>query len=775
VNVNGGTGFIYDPPAINIAGTYYYTCITTDACGNTVISSPKEIIIVEDPAITIQPVTSSTVCPNDALTLTIVGSGGAPALEYQWYSSPSASTSNGSSILGATNSSYLVPTAVSGTYYYYCKVTASGGGCNLITSTISTVIVSPGIPVTPGSISGTQTQCPGIAGQTYSISAVTNATTYTWSVPAGWTITAGTGTVSITVTTGTVEQNGNISVTADNSCGASTTSTLAVISSPNTWLGTVNNNWSNASNWLCGVPDEITNVIVNSGVSNMPIVDIDASVLAECNNLTINSGVNLTIAPDKALTVHGSITNNSGNGGLVIQSDANGTGSLIHNANNVPATVNRYISGAAQSWHFLSSPVAEQSISGDWLPVGSYGTGNPLTGTGYDLYLWNEINSCWIYKNNTTSTYNWNNVHPNSFFNIGRGYLYSVEETSPVKQFIGNLNNSTYSVSLTTSGTVDTLIGFNLIGNPYPSSIDWQASLGWSRSLLTNSSSGYDMWVWNDAANNYGACNSATGVGTNSVTRYIPPMQGFFVLASTAGSLSLNNNVRVHNGASNWKSEVDESKNVSVVVNSIEGNGFDEVKLQFGNIQNENGAQKLFSKVASAPSLYLASADKLLSIVNLTNTEENPTVPLYFKAGRTGEYSIICNFDDSNFGTVMLEDKQTSFLQNMKTNNTYNFNSNVYDNANRFVLHFGPDENYNEKELPARIYSYSNQLMIDLSLISDETEVKVLNMLGQVIYKNNLKGESFNTIDFDIPTQILTVHLYSSKGEKIKKITLLHK
>ena len=73
----------------------------------------------------------------------------------------------------------------------------------------------------PGPITGITPQCPVLTGQIYSIVSVPNATTYTWTVPAGWTITSGQGTISITVNTGAAGQNGNISVTAGNSCGTS--------------------------------------------------------------------------------------------------------------------------------------------------------------------------------------------------------------------------------------------------------------------------------------------------------------------------------------------------------------------------------------------------------------------------------------------------------------------------------------------------------------------------------------------------------------------------
>ncbi len=107
------------------------------------------------------------------------------------------------------------------------SVTA-GNSCGTSAARLLAVTVLPGTPATPGIISGTAAQCPGLAGQIYSISAVTGATTYTWNVPTGWSINAGAGTTSITVTTGSAGQGGNITVTAGNSCGTSTANTLAV-------------------------------------------------------------------------------------------------------------------------------------------------------------------------------------------------------------------------------------------------------------------------------------------------------------------------------------------------------------------------------------------------------------------------------------------------------------------------------------------------------------------------------------------------------------------
>lgn len=53
---------------------------------------------------------------------------------------------------------------------------------------------------------------------TYSVAAVSGATSYAWSVPTGWTILSGQGTVSITVRAGT--QSGTVKVVPQNACGS---------------------------------------------------------------------------------------------------------------------------------------------------------------------------------------------------------------------------------------------------------------------------------------------------------------------------------------------------------------------------------------------------------------------------------------------------------------------------------------------------------------------------------------------------------------------------
>jgi len=487
--------------------------------------------------------------------------------------------------------------------------------------------------------------------------------------------------------------------------------------------------------------------------------------------LTINSGKIFKLASGRQLEVNGTITNSAGTSGFVLQSDATGTASLIHNTNSVPATVQRYISGAAEDWHFLSSPVSNQSIGGSWLPSGTYGNG-----TGYDLYLWNEPNSCWIYKLNTTTAINWNTVHPGANFETGRGYLYSVQATNPTKEFIGNLNNGPINYGLTISSTDLILKGFNLVGNPYPSSIDWSSSSGWTRTNLTSSGGGYNMWIWNPAVSNYGVYNSADGdgIGTNSVTKNIAPMQGFFVQSASAGNISTNNSVRVFEGASNWfKSKGVNgfvSNKLSISVKSDEGHGADEVQLRFGYNENENGAMKLFSKVLSAPSLYLPSDGKYLSVHYFTTPKENLSVPLMFTPGVNGKYEINCNFDFGAFDTIMLEDSKMHYIQDMKLENSYSFSASKSDNPNRFLLHFGNIKNITTNEFNAKVYTNEDRVVIDLSLVNNETIVFIYDILGRILFQQILHGENKHFINLSAHNQIVIVSLKNPNGSLTQKL-----
>ena len=138
-----------------------------------------------------------------------------------------------SAVAGATSYTWTLPngwTGSSSTASIDATAGANGGEITVTanntcgSSTAQTLSVSVNqAPNQPGTISGDITSCAGDQN-TYSVSAITGATSYTWTLPNGW--TGNSTTNSINLTAG--NNGGTISVTANNSCGSSTAQTLSV-------------------------------------------------------------------------------------------------------------------------------------------------------------------------------------------------------------------------------------------------------------------------------------------------------------------------------------------------------------------------------------------------------------------------------------------------------------------------------------------------------------------------------------------------------------------
>lgn len=111
-----------------------------------------------------------------------------------------------------------VTTSESGIYY----VTASNScGTGPADSTIVLINVTPGAA---GTITGTSVVCEGQDSVSYSVAAITDATGYNWTLPAGAAIISGANTNNIIINYSIGASSGNITVTGTNVCGIGTVS-----------------------------------------------------------------------------------------------------------------------------------------------------------------------------------------------------------------------------------------------------------------------------------------------------------------------------------------------------------------------------------------------------------------------------------------------------------------------------------------------------------------------------------------------------------------------
>ena len=299
------------------------------------------------------------------------------------------------------------------------------------------------------------------------------------------------------------------------------------------------------------------------------------------------TGVLTMVSPAKL--VAGS-TAQGGAAYLTLHSDATGTGSIaaISGSSSVTGnvTVQRYLNGGNnyRSYRILSSPVysgtagSNNVYSINYLQNSMYLTGN--AGGGFDktgnptLYLYREDltpsnatftsgNFLGISAINNTPAYNYYlnggstaySLPAGSgllcFFRGSRAAATVATETTlgyvPVTTTLsttGLLNQGTIAahnwytpssanLAYTTANTGNSPVrGYNMAGNPYPSSIDW------SRFSATSSSAAIygpnvspAIYEFDPVTRNYGTYNAVTGISTGNGGRIIASGEGFFVQA----------------------------------------------------------------------------------------------------------------------------------------------------------------------------------------------------------------------------------------------------
>ena len=155
-----------------------------------------------------------------------------------------------------------------------------------------------GVPAAAGPITGTLLVCPGTTVN-YSVAPVQYTETYTWSVPAGWTITSGQNSNSITVTTGFAGQNGNISVATSNVCAVIAGSPKTVLINPviatnNTGYVT-NGGTKNSDGIQCNAPASL-GATERRGYIKFPLTSIPAGANITGSTLKITNNNSLTLS-----------------------------------------------------------------------------------------------------------------------------------------------------------------------------------------------------------------------------------------------------------------------------------------------------------------------------------------------------------------------------------------------------------------------------------------------------------------------------------------------
>ena len=421
------------------------------------------------------------------------------------------------------------------------------------------------------------------------------------------------------------------------------------------WTGAVSSNWNDPQNWAGAViPGVSSNVSILASQHNPEVTKTALS-----NNLAVNSGSILTIYPDALININGSLTV-KGSGRFLLKNTSDKKSALFLNGE-ASGNIQSEYQVVKGKKNLVSSPV-EMAYSRTFL----------------NMYL----------RTYDETTGQWGSyiVPTNDPLHVMQGYeVYSL--SSEVRTFEGTPDQEPKSYKISNSGN-----GLNLTGNPYPCYIDWENNNNnaWQRNSIAaaiyypDPSGSGNFSVYLPGGDN--------AVSLNNGSRYIAPMQGFFVKAGAEGSLVVNKNSRVSN--LNEPKHVVKNNSIKFKLKDAAG-ASDEVLFRvldnstFGFDDNLDAVK--IQNDTEAPSLSLSSeGDEKYAINTVPDVNSSLNVPVNISCKKAGEFSISAT-GSTGFEyryPVILEDKALAKFIDLRADSVYTFFQTPEMDPKRFELHF---------------------------------------------------------------------------------------
>ncbi|HLN53748.1 MAG TPA: LamG-like jellyroll fold domain-containing protein, partial [Lentimicrobium sp.] len=596
----------------------------------------------------------------------------------------------------------------------------------------------------------------------------------------------------------------------------------------NIWTGIADNNWNNVSNWTCNIPTIDDDATIPSGLSRYPLLSTgnDGTV----KNLIINSGASVTIN-GKKLQIAGSITSNGtfdctsgtiemkGSSSQVIPAGCfvNNTIArlIVNNTSNVSlnGTLNITETVRVQSGNLITNNdlVLRSDFSKSALVEGS-GSGN-INGEvtmdrfipsafGYkyfssafsdahvsqfsgDVDLNSSFPSFWTYDETNEAT-GWEAyTDPGSLLIAGKGYAANFGSAGGerIVHTAGTVNNGNVTIELTNNNNPYTQ-GFNLIGNPYPSPIDWDAA-GWIKQNIDNAVYYFDAGITDQYVGTYSSyIHGISSDGTAGPV--IPSQQGFFVHVSDGsypvqGSITFNNAIRVndlnpvfHKNSATLNPLIrlsarynDKSKADYLVIYMLTG-----APAEFNT---ETDALKIQNTDPGVPNIYSISADqKNVSIKALAHSDTQ-VIPLILSSPVASRiYISAADIKELEGFNVYLKDNGTGTITDLRREAGYAFDAGNETISDRFKVIITKETLENEAFGNASFKTFcdAGSIYIDLKLKEEQVTVQLTDLSGRQLISKSVYGEGKHCLGRVPQAGVGIVSIQTETGTASQKILL---
>ena len=571
-------------------------------------------------------------------------------------------------------------------------------------------------------------------------------------------------------------------------CGARTVvysdQTTVAINANKTWNGSSSSDWGTAANWTpSGVPTNLQCVLIPNAT---PVCVISGSAYkAYAHNITVNNGGQLRIDPtNNNITVTDAVNVNTGgqfnimnSGGLVQINPTPNTGQI--NMTRITQPMYRY------DYTYWGSPVTLGS---------NYTLGNLSPATQPDKYYsWTPFIG--------SSFGTWNQESAATIMDPIKGYIIRAPQTysmSPATKvnytgvFTGTPNNGIINAPIL-YGIANLGVGnynnkYNLLGNPYPSSISAATFLNlfnnqnvidgtiyfWTHNSAISAAYPdpfYNDFLTNYSATDYASWNRLGPVGTEGTAAasggsvpngYIGAGQGFFVRSKSVagGKVIFNNSMRSNTFSNTQFYRPGENAATTAVVNNDED--FEKHRVWLNLTNPVSFSQILIGYAEGATMGYDSGLDgvrfdsgnsiNFYSIIpgeDMLVTQGRPLpfntddqVPLGYTSTMPDTFSIRIDHLDGEFENhnVYLEDKLLNVIHDLKQS-PYVFATEIGRFDERFVLRYTSSALSNSAFEGNGLAAFIHNRKFQASATANISTIDIFELTGKLVksYQPNSK------------------------------------
>ncbi len=558
----------------------------------------------------------------------------------------------------------------------------------------------------------------------------------------------------------------------------------------------------NGSSWTPTFPTISTAAILAGNYNTTTHGNIDAC------SLTINSGVTATLTTNSYINIQNDLTVQA-NANLQIQDS--GSLVMIENAglvsNNGTIQVSRNTSPFDKyDYTYWSSPVTAANL----------GTTFPNWRSDYSFSFntanfsdTQTINNLGVVTANVPDGFDdaapfaWTFAGTAATLAPGKGYAIMMPTTqasypsAPISvSFTGTVNTGTILTPLSLSANaVDATDDYNLIGNPYPSSIDANAfidaNLNTSGSLyfwthvgaISVSNPGPD--AQNFISDDYAVYNKTGGTRTSYTGSALPngkigAGQAFMVEAITATNVQFTNSMRnkTYSNSQFFRpattAEIAEQNSQNRYWLNLKNSDSMFSQQLIGYIDQATYASDfaydaLVAQTKNYLSFYSTIGESNYRIQARPTFTETDEVPLGYFAAVSGQFTIELDATEGIFAQqnqpIYLEDRELNILHDL-SQSPYSFTTNSGTYAQRFAIRYMPNLAVNPFDTAAKtvqIFKRNNQLEV-VSTQEEIERVEIYDLLGRKCFeKVGINATQFN-VQEPINLSVVLVRVYLKSG-----------